>query len=48
MKKIIVTSLMIFSIMSSCTENGDIYDPKKHKKSEFSAEETKGVIVEKQ
>ena len=45
MKKIIVTSLMIFSIMSSCTENGDIYDPKKHKKSEFSAEKTIGLIV---
>jgi len=45
MKKIIATSLMIFSIMSSCTENGDIYDPKKHKKSEFSAEKTIGLIV---
>ena len=45
MQKIITSLSIIFILISACTENGDIYDPNKHKKSEFSAEKTIGLII---
>jgi len=45
MHKIIISLSLIFILISACTEDGDIYDSKKHKKSEFSAEKTIGLII---
>ena len=43
MRKIFICLCIL--TLAACTDDGEIYDPKKHKKSDFSAEKTVGLLA---